>query len=770
MILESKTDTLILEEGEVQGSTNMEIDQDSHMFLMRMLSKFYSDGIGSSIRETCSNALDSHRECGSHEPIIVSLKSTATGNYEFSVQDFGCGIDDQDVENIIKKYGKSTKRASANQLGAFGLGFKSPLAYTSSFYFIGRKGGIERKWMLYESDDESNKIDLLYEGPTTERNGVKVIVPVKYGDRHTFTEKIAEQLAYFENVYFDCGYDFDNNTIKIVRSEHFQWSSLVKTSVMHICLDNVYYPIDFSKLGISPINFPVGLRFTLSDNIFPVPNREQLKYTNEAKKAILDKISLVAEYFVNKYNENIKDSDDIFAIIKHYQNTERYVSHVSGNGSMNVRNLVHYSSVKFQDPKLNGVKYLTMNRLVNIRDTFLYPYNAKYTYSNGRFNGIKTGNAWRYKLYFRELEDTRETLYTFTEMNMLKKVYIKEQLGNKYAKFIRKENQITLGKKSKRYSGSGLDTYMSILELWNYPRSEWRDRIKEYQELATRIEARFIDADKIIIPKAWFEARKKQRLKAMAANGTNKRRQKLSGEITGKVAHPLERYVSGKNCKLVSTPIQMAEASKQKFFTIYGGTDNESLIQELFPITKSSNIRLVIFSDRELKNLEKVDLHNWMKLTTFMEGKHIKYRRIVTAYLISKLIEKHVSVFNKLNLIEGVSKNIHLKLSRLLSYKREYHNEGNDSTLEAMVEVAEANKLFDPSIYDVYKEMSFVLNKLTFLNPLLNCISPYYGDEAALESIIRDLFKYYKQRIDWEHYKLPIEDKVEEKQIEEEII
>jgi hypothetical protein len=68
MILENQTDTIILEEGEVQESTNMVIDAESHVFLMRMLSKFYSDGIGSLIRETASNALDSHRESGVVDP------------------------------------------------------------------------------------------------------------------------------------------------------------------------------------------------------------------------------------------------------------------------------------------------------------------------------------------------------------------------------------------------------------------------------------------------------------------------------------------------------------------------------------------------------------------------------------------------------------------------------------------------------------------------------------------------------------------------------
>jgi len=123
--------------------------------------------------------------------------------------------------------------------------------------------------MLYESDDEDNKIDLLTETPTTEKNGVKIIVPVKYSDRHTFIESIKEQLAYFEGVYFDCGTEIKND-FQIIRHTDFQWSDLCPDNNMHLCLDNVYYPLDFTKLGISPLYFPIGLRFSLTDGIKPL--------------------------------------------------------------------------------------------------------------------------------------------------------------------------------------------------------------------------------------------------------------------------------------------------------------------------------------------------------------------------------------------------------------------------------------------------------------------------------------------------------------------
>jgi DNA topoisomerase VI subunit B len=152
-----------------------------------MLSKnLYSDAIGSTIRECASNALDSHRRIGKGDtPIIVGLTATDQGGFEFSVEDFGIGLDADDVKNIISKYGKSTKRNSATELGMMGLGFKAPLAYTSSFYFVCRKDGIERKYMMYEGEDV-NTIDLMYEQSTQEPNGVKVIVPISYKDKSEF--------------------------------------------------------------------------------------------------------------------------------------------------------------------------------------------------------------------------------------------------------------------------------------------------------------------------------------------------------------------------------------------------------------------------------------------------------------------------------------------------------------------------------------------------------------------------------------------------------
>lgn len=103
-------------------SVAMSLDLESAQVLMQMLSKnLYSDPIGSLIRECASNALDSHRRVDSTNPIIVSFnKDLESEDYLFSVEDFGAGLDAEDVKNIISKYGKSTKRDSENELGMMG--------------------------------------------------------------------------------------------------------------------------------------------------------------------------------------------------------------------------------------------------------------------------------------------------------------------------------------------------------------------------------------------------------------------------------------------------------------------------------------------------------------------------------------------------------------------------------------------------------------------------------------------------------------------------
>jgi hypothetical protein len=740
MILEKQTENLELEEGVIQKSYNTEIDFDSAFFLKQMLSKFYSDSIGSLIRETASNALDSQRDSGTNEPIIVSFLRNKDGHYEFSVEDFGVGIDSNTIDNILRKYGKSTRRNDSDKLGLFGLGFKSPLAYSSSFYFIGRKNGIETKAMMYEGEDDI-KIDILYEKETTERNGVKVIVPVKYSDKDSFYRKIKEQLSYFEGVYFNCGTIIPND-FKIVRSEHFQWSSLISTNELHLCLDNVYYPIDYNALGISRIYFPVALKFGLSDGIFPVPQRESIKYTKEAKEIILNKIKLVSEYFVKKYNETIKDCDDIHSVIKFHSSVSREIVGF-GNSNWDVKQLEQFSPVKISSPNLTNVKLINTRRIYEIKEFLFKEYTPTHWYKsyNGRFENLEN-NKWSKTLRYDNVLSYPIYVYTGT-LTPTKKSYLKEEVLKKNCYFVKKDKVIKLGKLN--INGSGYDNYISLLDLRGYPKSEWRERIKEFQYILSLLTKDFIDLKDITVPQSWIDSRKKQKVKAIST-GTKVKKKKLEGEIIGKVSDKLERYVSGKNCKFISNRWQMNTVHRDKYILIYGSKDNEDLLQSWYSLIPSKYVKFAIFSDRELTNLQKIEIHNWIHIDKFMEGKHKLFKRIVTAYLINNLYNKYSSVFNKTDTLYKVSSKLSSDIERLDKYKNEYYISGDSNLYTSILEIANEHNLFDTSIYDVYLKTKKTLEKLYFLNVIIYSVS----DEEI--QALRDLFKYHKEKIDWEYY------------------
>lgn len=751
MILEKQKESVVLQEGEqTQESIGMSLDLDSAQVLMQMLSKnLYSDAIGSTIRECASNALDSHRRAGVKDPIVVSFKTTSSDTYEFSVEDFGIGLDADDVKNIISKYGKSTKRNSANELGMMGLGFKAPLAYTSTFYFVTRKNGVERKYMMYEGEDV-NTIDLLYEKPTTERNGVKVIVPVKYYDRHNFISKIKEQLAYFEDVYFNV--EGINNDFFIMKTEHFQFSELATSSVLHMCLDNVNYPLDFQKLEINRINIPIALRFGLSDGIFPTPNREAIRYTQEAKEAIKKKITDVANYFVDKYNESMTETDDAMAVLNFYGNDDRSVHF--GTQSWDISCFKIYATKAFKTPKLKGVENLDFERLWKHKDNLFGEYKRKYHMNNGRMYSEDT----RYNdLNWWQVKDAKKQVYVYSEtISGLKKDYLRHIHKSPQSVYIvKKEECFRLGK--VKYAGNGnFLNYINLLQLHKKPKVDWRPLIIEFQKVLASVTSKFINLDELEVPQSFIDERKRSKSVAVKkAIVTKGRRVKLAGEVIGKELVALERFVSGKNSKLVPITINLATAHKEPKLTIYGDVSHSELMDTWFPVFPS-RVRFVVFSSRELKTLKDVKIRNWISMDEFTKGEHIVFRRAATAYLISLLIKNNEYTFIHTDGISKISKTLSEKIVELKKYKNNYHLSGDKDLYTAIIEVAQKKNLFDMSIYHTYLQIKDFLDNNRYVEKMLYHSSSRYTLPEDIVDMLCDLMKYHKQRVDWKNYNIKL--------------
>lgn len=162
----------------------MTIDPEAMPKIMDRLTDLYDEPISSTVREVMSNALDATavvRERGEQvEPVKVTSPS-ALNNY-FVVEDNGVGMSPETVEEVFASYGGSTKGNSFNQVGAFGLGAKAPLAYCDEFYFTTTHEGVTSEVAVsrFETGPETN---ILSVSKTGLPSGTSVRIPVKNNEQ-----------------------------------------------------------------------------------------------------------------------------------------------------------------------------------------------------------------------------------------------------------------------------------------------------------------------------------------------------------------------------------------------------------------------------------------------------------------------------------------------------------------------------------------------------------------------------------------------------------
>ena len=171
---------------------------DSIMTLLR--NSIYSNPIESFVREIYSNAVDAHLKAGIKTPIKVSIEKYEDSKYYFIVRDFGDSMTVEDFKNVYAKMGSSTKTSSNNEMGGFGLGAKSPLAYTNQFFIDtyteedGKK--IHRSWVQYIDSSQMGKISLLEENNFMGDTGTQIRIPFEYKDSNKIVDSINKYLSY----------------------------------------------------------------------------------------------------------------------------------------------------------------------------------------------------------------------------------------------------------------------------------------------------------------------------------------------------------------------------------------------------------------------------------------------------------------------------------------------------------------------------------------------------------------------------------------------
>jgi hypothetical protein len=171
-----------------------------------------------------------------------------------------------------------------------------------------------------------------------------------------------------------------------------------------------------------------------------------------------------------------------------------------------------------------------------------------------------------------------------------------------------------------------------------------------------------------------------------------------------------------------------------------------------------------------MKKLKDAEIHNLISFDKFMEGNNKPFKRIVTAYLINELREKYKSTFNRRNEIADVTTSLSEKLVALSNYYNDHYERASSSTMTAMMEVAEKYNLYDFSIYYVYKEVKELLERFEFIEHVIENMPMYEsGSKEKTLSVLTDLFKYHKYRVNSDKYVIMLNEETKPALSEEEV-
>lgn len=401
----------------VKKSIDFKLDANSQQMIFAMFSKnIYSNPIGSVVREITSNCFDSHVEANVSDPVVVKLIKE-NSDYYINFIDVGVGLSPERMEKVYSQYFTSTKRGDNNQIGGFGLGSKSVLAYTDSIYVITNYDGVQYVYNVYKGTDKP-MIDLLSEEPTSERNGTTIKVPVKSTDVPTFEREIKRQLYYFENIIFE-GFGWSvSNDYKIIKSDLFLYRGNEYSNNVHICLGKVAYPIDYNALDISSSDWsmPIALKFDIGE-INVTASREAIDYTQETKKYIIKKLNQLKDKFIKMLDAQTVDLNTIERLYE-YQNN-RHTLKLSDTLSINA-SCIDKARPEIKLDKYDAIKLPYSNTVI---DTF---FNIRIIGKKGRY-----GKRWNSD-YLRLKNGGDVVYYDVTKTDRRKSAYLKTHFGGDF--------------------------------------------------------------------------------------------------------------------------------------------------------------------------------------------------------------------------------------------------------------------------------------------------------------------------------------------------
>lgn len=317
--------SVVASEG-VQTTSAFNIARTPHMFNI-LSSGLYSDKVGAVLREIGCNAMDAHIMGGCPDkPFQVKLPTPLDPS--FYVKDWGPGLDDKELRELYTTYGWSSKQNNDDVTGAFGLGSKSPFAYTlqnedssDGFTVESAKNGVKRIYTCYIDDNGAPAISRLYEGPADADwpHGVKVTFPVQARDVSEFHEKARDIYRWFRVKPELLGASFKLESLDFkFNGEFFGLQPENASGALNspcIIMGNVRYPINASRLRELTTCEEALLKANITMNVpmgtvMMTPSREELEYTERTRRGLKEWLGKAADEMAKTVREKVMAPED----------------------------------------------------------------------------------------------------------------------------------------------------------------------------------------------------------------------------------------------------------------------------------------------------------------------------------------------------------------------------------------------------------------------------------------------------------------------------
>lgn len=234
-------------------------------FITVLSSTLYSDAFLAVIREVVCNAWDAHKMVGKEAiPVDISIDQT-----QLVIRDYGPGIDPAKMVDIYCTYGNSTKKQQENQTGGFGLGSKSPFAYTNYFTVTVNYKGKKTIWAVSRGSADTGGMPDIRDIVTvdTEDEGVEVNIPLVDGqDAEKFTKVVRDVVRWGEI----------NANLN---------GKLIEVKPMSQAKDGIY----FTDENPPTVNGRLYVRY--GNVIYPIPTHREYESLYEAATKLLERTS-----------------------------------------------------------------------------------------------------------------------------------------------------------------------------------------------------------------------------------------------------------------------------------------------------------------------------------------------------------------------------------------------------------------------------------------------------------------------------------------------